>query len=125
MKGIKKITDCNKALLAFGMVLFFAAAALLKVHSRHAAFHASAAGDSKKEKQLLSVVSDNSVNLAFEKFSDNTDSDDPGIAFVNSRFSFFSHAFSAGRMFIMPRKHSGTAKLPLYDLYCDWKSDLF
>lgn len=120
MKAIRKITNSNKALLSFGLVLFFLFAGL----SKSLAGTKTTAGVHKKEQtsgtNLLAAENDCDVQDQLKPFD--CDSDDFECTFFGEPVAHrvFTPAM-AEKTFVSCNAFKNIYTLPLYDLFCNWK----
>ena len=129
MKAIRNIVNGNKGFVTFWLVLLFLNAAL----TRSVLFASGSGPDSKIEtthhdsgsKYDLAAISDDDSGLNFPgQFKKDTDSDDVEFVFFGNYspkpqiHRLAKQGFSETGLY-----HEGY-KVPLYDLFCNWKFHL-
>jgi len=122
MKAVRKITNNNKGLVAFMLVLFFLTAGFAKGVTGKVASHQTKEKEQSSLKYVLSTEEDKESSFSFLDQLGGTDGNDAEVAFFGNYFSskiFVSTASKAGFAEVALCKDACT--VPLYDLYCNWK----
>jgi hypothetical protein len=120
MKAIRKITNSNKALMSFGLVLFF----LFAGWSKSFASPKTTAGIHKKEvnagASILAAENDCDAQDQLKAFD--SDSDDFEYTFFGETVAYrFLSPAGSDKSVSSCNACKNSFTLPLYDLFCNWK----
>lgn len=125
MKAIRKMVNGNKGFITFWLILFFLNAGFIRnfiTSATPSTDKAEIAHHDTGAKHDLTATSDEDSGASFfDQFKKDADSDDVEFVFFGNfssktlTYSQDQHEFSEIGM------HPDMYRIPLYDLYCNWK----
>lgn len=124
MKTTKTVRNSKKALMAFAMLLFFVFSGAAKGLNFKLPATLGSKNNKAFGKQFLAATDDEAKSGSYSQPQGN-DTDDADLLFFETPNFSFKPCFvpvAVKQTFAANATHIGVDNVPLYDLYCNWKS---